>query len=359
MSTAAATVDATGFEDARFDLREIPTDKIRLGKYSLRDVDRNSEDYQRLRDAIASTGGPYMSIIVREIDDPMNPGQMAFGLIDGLQRYSCCSDLGFKFMPARVVDMEEADTAKAQIIANRSRIETKPVEYTHQLRRMFMADPTLTLEELSEQLHCSVQWLKDRLSLTKLHSDLGKLVDDGHIPLSHAFALAKIQPKEEQLEFAEQAQTQTIQEFSGHVANRSKALRDAIRAGRETSDKTWKPVAHIRPVKLLKEQLESPTLAESICKQLKADTAEAGFHAALKWVFNLDPETVEVLRQQASDQEKKRNEEKQKLAAEKAQKRADAARASVLGVSVDLLPRDEPVPAGNVSDEDDEEDDDE
>lgn len=363
MATATATKEietsaSTGFENARFDLREVEIAKIRLGKYSLRDVDRNSEDYQRLRDSIAATGGPYLPILVREINDPEHPGKMAFGLVDGLQRFSCCSDLGFKVIGARVVTMDDADIAFAQIIANRSRIETKPVEYTQQLRRAFMADPTLTFEELGERLHCSTKWLQDRLSLAKLHPDLGKLVDDGNIPLAHAFALAKLQPKEEQLTFAEQAQTQGIQEFSGHVADRVKAIRDAARAGRENVDKTWKPVAHIRPVRELKEQLESPTLAESVCNDVGADTPEAGFHAALRWVFNLDPTTVEILRQKAADDEKKQAAAKQKLRAEKAQKTADAARAAALGVTVDQLPRELPV-AAPADDEDDDDSDEE
>jgi ParB/RepB/Spo0J family partition protein len=356
---AAAETPLTGFENARFDLREIPLAKIRLGKYSLRDVDRNGEEYLRLRDAIAATGGPYLPILVREIADPEKPEEKAFGLVDGLQRYSCCSDLGFKVIPARVIYIEDAKVAMAQIIANRSRIETKPVEYTQQLRRMFMADPTLTLEELADQLHCSVKWLNDRLSLAKLHPDLGKLVDDGNIPLAHAFALAKLQPKEEQLAFAEQAQTQGIQEFSGHVGNRAKALRDAARAGRENVDKSWKPVAHIRPVRELKEQLEAPTLAETVCKEVGADTPEAGFHAALKWVFNLDPSTVEILRQKAIDDEKKTAEDKRRLAAEKAQKKADAARAAALGVSVDQLEKSPSTTATMVNDEGDEEEPDE
>jgi ParB/RepB/Spo0J family partition protein len=359
MTAKEVEASASGFENARFDLREIELSKIRLGKYSLRDVDRNSEEYQRLRDAIAATGGPYLPILVREINDPENPGQSAYGLVDGLQRFSCCSDLGFKLMPARVVDMNDAEVAFAQIIANRSRIETKPVEYTQQLRRAFMADPTLTLEELADRLHCSLKWLQDRLSLAKLHPDLAKLVDDGNIPLAHAFALAKLQPKEEQLAFAEQAQIQTIQEFSGHIANRTKALRDALRAGRENADKSWKPVAHIRPVRELKEQLETPTLAELICKEVGADTPEAGFHAALRWVFNLDPSTVEILRQKANDDEKKQAAAKQKLKAERAQKAADAARAAALGISIDQLPKEDPAAVAVTvgGDEDDEEDD--
>jgi ParB/RepB/Spo0J family partition protein len=339
MATATEkATPSTGFDDARFDLREVPLDKIRLGKYSLRDVDRNSVEYLQLRDSIAATGGPYLPILVRVIDDPENKGEEAFGLVDGLQRYSSCSDLGFKLIPARVVSMDDAEIAKAQIIANRSRIETKPVEYTNQLRRMFLSDPTLTLEELSDELHCSTKWLEDRLSLSKLHPDLGPLVDNGKIPLAHAFALAKINPKEEQLRFAETAQTQNIQEFSGHVQNHAKALRDEKRAGRESADKEWKPVPHIRPMKDLKAQLEVPNEAPRVCQELKADTAEAGFHACLKWIFHLDPTTVEVLRQKAIDDEKKTAESKKRLAAERAQKKADEARAAALGISVEQLP---------------------
>jgi ParB/RepB/Spo0J family partition protein len=336
-ATAVTKESPIGFENAKFDLREAELSKIRLGKYKLRDAERNSEDYQRLRDSIAATNGPLLPIVLREIDDPENPGKMALGLIDGLQRYSCCQDLGFATIPARVIEMDDAKIAAAQIIANRSRIETKPVEYTRQLHRMLNADPTLTKEELADELHCSVKWLNDRLSLSKLHEKIGPLVDSGKITLAHAFALVKLQPPEEQIQFVEQAQTQGIQEFSGHVGNKVKTLREAARAGRDPlKTAEFKPVPHMRPVKEIKAQFEAPTVAPLICKQLGAKTVEQGFKAAIDWVLNMDPEAQKLAHQQHLDRKAKEAEDKEKKKKEAIVKRAAAAREAAVKAGINL-----------------------
>lgn len=350
-ATATTTENATGFEGAKFKLAEVPIKKIRLGKYSLRDVDRNSEDYQRLRDSIAATAGPLLPILLREIDDPENMGKTAFGLIDGLQRFSCCSDLDFTNIPARIINMDDADVAAAQIIANHSRIDTKPVEYTKQLHRMLNANPTLTLEELSDRLSCSVKWLKDRLSLAKLHDKIAPLVDEGKITLSHAFALVKLNPPEEQLNFVEQAQTQTIQEFSGHVSNRVKALREAARAGRPDHPEGFVPVPHMRNLRTIKEEFEANKVAHEVCHKLKAKTAEEGFKAALTWVLSMDPDTVILLAQKDADRKKASSEDKEKKAKEKAAKRLEEARKTAQSLG---LPE---TPATDVVTDDEEEED--
>ena len=344
--------DASGFENAQFKLMNVPITKIRLGKFSLRDADRNSEEFQRLRDSIAGSNGPYLPILVREIDDPEYKGHTAYGLIDGLQRYSCCHDLGFTHIPARVIDMDDAEVAAAQIIANRSRIETKPVEYTRQLHRMLNANPTLTLEELSDQLHVSVAWLNQRLSLSNLHPKIGPLVDEGRIPLAHAFAMVKLKPQDEQLEFVEQAQTQTIQEFSGHVQKRVKALREAARSGREAKPDEFTPVPHMRAVKEIKAQLESPTLATHVCAKLNARTAEAGFHAGIIWALSMDPDTVAYLKEQDANRKEMAKDAKAKKDAEKIRKKAAEAREAAQKAGINLDDSD-PEPS-----EEDEEDDD-
>jgi len=200
MATATAE-KVTGYENATFDLRTVPIEDIVVGEIALRGVDRNSEEYMRFRDSVAMSNGPWLPILLQDLGRRGHDGRDKYGLIDGLQRYSSCMDLGFHTIPARVIPKDAADVAKAQIIANRSRIETTPVEFTKQLVRILRADPTLTKEELANDLCVDKQWLEDRLSLAKLHEELQPLVDTGKIPLAHAFALVKLQPQEEQLDF--------------------------------------------------------------------------------------------------------------------------------------------------------------
>jgi ParB/RepB/Spo0J family partition protein len=343
----------TGFEDAKFDFRPIPVKDIRIPENKLRDVDRNSHEYILFRDSIASTDGPMESILVRPLDEKGDKGQELFGLIDGLQRLSACQDLDIELIGARVVDPEEADIAIAQILANHSRIQTSPVQYTNQLYRILLQNPHMTKEELADRLSASTKWLNDRLSLLKIEKSLQPLVDQGKIRLAHAFLLAKL-PDKEQLEFAEAAQTEGIQEFAGHVDARVKELRKAARQGRDAAPTEWVPVPHMRKIGDVKAELKSPVAMKEVLAATGAKTPEEVWMACVNWVMCIDPITAEKLKKEHDLRTKAKAEEKLAKEQEKQRKSADRARqiAQQAGIKVEAG-------SNGATEEDEDEDEDE
>lgn len=98
----------------------IPLSKIRENPVALRSVNRTSPDYLGLVDSIKQVG-VMSSISVRELKDPAT-GDVLYGLIDGLHRFSAAQDAGLSEIPAQIKTFNEAAILEAQIIANAHKI---------------------------------------------------------------------------------------------------------------------------------------------------------------------------------------------------------------------------------------------
>lgn len=97
-------------------LKSIPLSLIRENPVALRNVNRKGEGYLGLVDSVRKDG-VLNAIVVREIKDPTN-GNVVYGLVDGLHRFSAASDAGLTEIPAQVKDMDDAAVLEAQLIAN-------------------------------------------------------------------------------------------------------------------------------------------------------------------------------------------------------------------------------------------------
>lgn len=310
------------------DLRNVKIADIRENPVALRGVDRESEKYVSLRDSI-SRMGILNPISVREKKDPEGKGY--FEICDGLHRYSSAKDAGLEIIPVNVLGFSDAEVLEAQVTANLCRVDTKPVEYTRQLQRMFALNPTLTLSDMAEKVCQSPAWVNQRLGLLKLEEGIQTLVDDGKINLSNAYALAKL-PKEEQVNFVDTAISMTPSEFVATVNKRAKELRDAARQGKEAEEAKFEPVAHLRKLGELKAELERPTVAGPVSAQFGAKTAEQGFAAAIKWVLSLDPDSVNAAKAKYDARQAKLADEKRKREIERAEKKAAEAAAAAAKV---------------------------
>lgn len=287
-------------------LLEIPVNKIRENKAALRPVNRKTEGYEELVESIRIRG-VLNPIVVRPMTDS-ETGEQYYGLVDGLHRWSASKDAGKSTIPANVITMDEAESLEAQIIGNIQRIETKPVEYSKGLQRLLSQNPLLTERELASKLGKSTSWIRERLGLLNLNEGIAKLVDEGRINLSNAFALAKL-PPEVQTDFAERAMTQSPQEFAPLVKNRKNEIEKARREGRDPSKETWQPVAHLRSMSTLKEELEKREVGPALLRLTGVSTPEDAFTLGIQWALNIDPQSVEI--------QKQREEERKKVAAEK------------------------------------------
>lgn len=303
------------------DLKNIAVAEIYEPEDALRKVDRQSEAYLGLVESIRKDG-VMNPISVRELEDPEDKSKTVYGLIDGLQRLNASRDAGLEEIPCHVLDIEEGKLLESQIIANVHKIETKPVEYSKAILRIIEANPMLSREELASTLSKTPSWLSERLGLLKLTDEIAKLVDDGEIKLSNAYALAKL-PPEEQPDFVDRALTMSPQQFTPTVNARVKELRDAKRKGQDAKPEEFQPVPILRGRAEIIAELENSQLVGSLIKGI-SDPKEA-FQMALKWSLNLDPVSAE--NQKVKDEERKaeRKRQAEKSAIERKRKKAEEA----------------------------------
>lgn len=256
---------------------------------SLRGVDREDPEYQELAASVA-VDGVLQPISVREMLDTVT-GQRYFQLIDGMQRFTAAGDAGLETIKAVIRTATDAEVLKQQIKMNVLRVDTKPVAYTHQLRRILKLDPSMTLAELAREIGKTDSWLKQRLELVKLCTEVAQLVDGGEINLNNAYALSKL-PAENQMELAEAAMNKTYQEFAIIADQRRKDLLKARREGRSEEPDVFEPRQALRKAGDIKEEINASKAAPAVLNETGATTAVDGWNAALKWVLSLDPLTV-------------------------------------------------------------------
>ena len=298
------------------ELKHINIKDIFEPEESLRKVDRNSEKYLGLVESIRLKG-IMNPINVRELQG--ENGQIVYGLVDGLHRFSASKDVGLETIPCHVLSVADGELLEAQIIANVHKIETKPVEYSKAILAIIHANPLLTREELATKLAKTTSWLSERLGLLKLTEDVASLVDSGEIKLSNAYALAKL-PPEEQLDFVDRAIAMPPQQFTPTVNKRVKEISDAKRKGRDAAPEEFQAVPILRGRSEILNELESQVLRD----KLLADGTDP-YKRALQWVLCLDPESAELQRVQDEERKAERARQREKSKLERTQKRAEEA----------------------------------
>jgi len=319
MSDETVVADQPAVTD---DVRMVPISLIHESEVALRGVERNSEKYLQLVDSIAKRG-ILNSILVREATDPAT-GRMIYGLVDGLQRFSAAKDAGLSEVPARITSMSDGDLLEAQIIANIHKIETKPVQYTKQLVRIMSANPMLTLRELASKLSQSVPWLTDRLNLVKLDEKIQKLVDEGQIRLTNAYALAKL-PVEEQPEWVDRAMTDGPSEFLPAVHSRVNDIKAAKRKGTDTKKVEFSPTPFMRKLGEIKDEFNDFSMMDHVLSVEEAETPSDGWKACVKWLLHMDTEGVNAQKAKYDERQAKLQAEKERRASEREKKKQEDA----------------------------------
>lgn len=308
------------------DGRVISVSEIRENPVALRAVNRESEEYIGLRDSIKDVG-ILNAINVRERTETVDGQETTYyEIIDGLHRYTAATDVGLPKILVQVVSLNEAQTLEAQIMANVHKVETRPVEYTKQLQRIFAANPTLTMSEMAAKLAKSPGWISQRLNLLKLETTLQRAVDDGKITVSNAVQLAKL-PPDEQVNYADQATTMGAEEFVPLVQSRVKELREAAKQGRAAKSDEFVAVPRLQKMTTLRAELDNPVIGPGLCKKYGVKIGSDGFALGVAWVLNLDPTSVEVRKAEAEAKKVAVEDAKAKRKADRAaQRAADAAK---------------------------------
>jgi ParB/RepB/Spo0J family partition protein len=286
------------------------------GDLALRKVDRESEGYQDLRESVREEG-ILKTLLVRELEE-----EGKYGLVDGLQRFNAAKDVGLEEVPCHIKDIDEARQIEFSLIANVHTIETKPVEYSRAIVHILTQNPLLTRAELSGTLHKTETWLSERLGLLKLTDEIGQLVDSGRLKLSNAYQLAKLTP-EEQADFLDRALTMPPQQFTPTIAARIKEIRDAKRKGRDAGPAEFQAVAILRSKAELLIELSHKENIVRLCNG--KNSAEEGYLSCLKWVLNLDEDSIQDQREKDEERKAERERQKEKAKLERTRKKAKEA----------------------------------
>jgi len=301
-------------------VRMIPLALIRENKVALRGVQRENERYQLLVQSIRQRG-VLNSILVREQRDEV--GTLTYGLIDGLQRFTASIDAAKTEIPARIVTMDDAELLEAQIITNMTRIETKPAQYSEHLVRILARNPFMTKQQLSERICQSLTWVDERLSLNDLKKEIAELVDNGRINLTNAYALAKI-PEEEQTQHVDAAISEEPKTFVPRMKARVKEIREAKKAGKDSSPAVFTPVKYMHKMSDLNTELESKQARDTLLGKLgiaKSTEAQQAWEQALLWVLHFDEDNQKAQHVKNEERIAKRKEEAAKNKIEKQQEK--------------------------------------
>ncbi len=308
----------------QYDLRTIDIGSIQENPVALRSVNKEAESYLNMVASVRSKGimNPFS---VRERTAVIDGVETSyFEICDGLHRYSAACDAGLTELPVNVVTFGDAQVLESQIIANVQRIETRPVEYTKQITRIFTANPALTMTEMAGKLAKSVTWVSQRLGLLKLGDKIGELVDDGKITVSNAVVLAKL-PLDEQLNFVDSAMSMSSEEFVPTVQARVKELREALREGRAAKEYVFEPLARVQKFAVLKEEYSAPSVGPQLVAQQGITDPAAAFALGVAWAISLDPSSVDVQRANSDAKMQRKADEKKKRKADRANKKAEEA----------------------------------
>ena len=304
------------------DLKSIPLGQIRENPVALREVNRQSEAYLGLVESIKQKGF-FGAISVRSRKD----GDIEyFELVDGLHRFSASKDAGISHINVDVVDLNDDEVLEAQICANIHKVETRPHEYSQQLRRILMRNPLMTESELAQKLGKSGAWISQRLGLLKIdNKEIADLINEGKIPLSNAYSLAKL-PADEIDQWVERAMTMAPNEFLPACTARLKEIKEERRKGKDAEPQEWQPTAHLRKASVIKTELENGDVATALIAETGTVDPIAAFNLAIKWVLHLDPTGVEEQHRahlkRIADQEARKKERE----AEKKKKEEEAAK---------------------------------
>lgn len=309
------------------ELKTIPISAIRENPVALRTVNRESEEFQGLVDSIRQKG--FLGAITVRPQVDTESGEEFYELVDGLHRFSAAQDAGLEEINADITNLDDDQVLEAQIMANIHKVETRPMDYTNQLKRILTRNPLMTEAELAAKLGKSQAWIAGRLSLNKIENEkIKELVNEGKICLSNAYALAKL-PTTEHADWVDRAMTLPPDEFVPAASGRLKEIREARRAGKDAGEVEFQPVPHVRKIKALKEELDSGSVGPTLVSQAGVSSATDGFALGVAWALHMDP--VSVGEQRAKDDERRRlkDEKKQAKAAERARKKAEKAKAQL------------------------------
>ncbi len=162
------------------ELRQLPVDIIRRGKYQPRSVIQ-AERLEELADSIRAQG-VVQPIVVRPIGD----GQ--YEIIAGERRWRAAQQAGLHEVPAVIRKVEDQAAMAMALIENIQRENLNPMEEAVALQRL-ITEFELTHQMAAEAVGRSRTAVTNLLRLFELNEDVKSLLETGELEMGHARAL--------------------------------------------------------------------------------------------------------------------------------------------------------------------------
>jgi ParB family transcriptional regulator, chromosome partitioning protein len=168
-------------------------------------------------------------------------------VISGERRYRAALKAGLKTVACIFADGElsASDILQEQMVENCLREDLKPSEQAEAYRQL-MALHGWTAKQLAEELHVSEGAISKALSLTRLPEDLRTQADDGAVPATALYEVAKVEDEDDQREIvrrikAEGLKRDDVVEVVREAVGRSKAKgRGAKAKPRQVTSRTFR-----------------------------------------------------------------------------------------------------------------------
>lgn len=162
------------------DLRRLPVDLVRRGKYQPR-VDMHPESLEDLANSIRAQG-VVQPIVVK----PAAGGE--FEIIAGERRWRAAQLVGLQEIPAVVRDVPDQTAMAMALIENIQREDLNPMEEANALQRL-IDEFQLTHQQTAEAVGRSRAAVSNLLRLLELNEDVKRLLEQGRLEMGHARAL--------------------------------------------------------------------------------------------------------------------------------------------------------------------------
>lgn len=180
LGVASAAAPASSAAQSASDLRDIPVDLIKRGKYQPR-RDMDQEALQDLANSI-KVQGVMQPIVVRSVGDGR------YEIIAGERRWRATQLAGLDAIPAIVREVPDEAAIAMSLIENIQRENLNPIEEALALQRL-QQEFELTQQQVADAVGKSRSTVTNLLRLTALGEDVRMLLEHGDLEMGHARAI--------------------------------------------------------------------------------------------------------------------------------------------------------------------------
>ena len=210
---SAASKPSSDNDAASGELRHLPVDNIRRGKYQPRSHIK-PETLQELADSIR-VQGLVQPVVVRPVGN-------GYELIAGERRWRAAQMAGLDTIPALIKSIPDQAAAAMSLIENIQREDLNPLEEAQAFHRL-IGEFDLTHQQVAIAVGRSRAAVSNYLRLLELSEPVRRLLDEGSLEMGHARALLSLK-EDQQIQAARQivAKSLSVRETERLVSQRAR-----------------------------------------------------------------------------------------------------------------------------------------